>query len=319
MAHSIRLIFAALAIGVGGLCNTAPAALVVTGYTNATNDRFSNDPAFIASGFDLSGIGQAASGRWATAISRNVVITAAHFRPTGNVYFHPGNDPSTAPVVRTIVSGSRVGSSDLYVSVLNKPLPSSIAHYSFAQEMLAGPPPVGDEAFLVSAGIYQDLNAYMFGLSPFDKSLDPNRSAFTDQAVGRNLISGYSENFPFQANTDNDTLILFFDGIGTANHVQYESRVVGGDSGAPLFVDLGGEFRLLGVNSFRFNDNSGSGITYTGNKTSLINGYIQFYAVPEPGTVAVMALCSVAVVVRRVRRGRLKLEGCAECLRGRAD
>lgn len=310
MATSLRLIFVALAIGCSAASSPVSAALFITGYTDATNDRFSDDPAFIAGGFDLSGIGQTGTGRWATAISRNVVISAAHRRPTGQVHFYPGNDPSANPVVRSIVSGSRVGSSDLHVSLLNKPLPSSISHYSFANEMLTGPPPDGDKAFLVPAGVYQDMNAYMFGLSPFNKSLDLNRSGHTDQAVGRNLISGYSENFPFQTNTDNDTLILFFDAEGEPNHVQYESRVVGGDSGAPLFVDMNGEFRLLGVNSFRFTDNSGSGVTYVGNKTAVINGYIAYYAVPEPGTMAILTICTGAVVLRRsgvrVRGKRLR-------------
>lgn len=316
MATSLRMIIATVAMGCCVVSSTASAALVITGYTDATNDRFSNAPAFIASGFDLSGIGQAGTGRWGTAISRNVVLTAAHFRPTGQIFFQPGNDPSAAPVVRTIVSGSRVGSSDLYVSLLNKPLPSSIAHYSFANETLSGPPPTEDGAFLVPAGLYEGLNAYMFGLSPFNESLDPNRSAYTDQAVGRNLISGYSENFPFQTNTDNDTLILFFDGVGTTNHVEYESRVVGGDSGAPLFVDINGQFRLLGVNSFRFDDNSGSGVTYVGNKTSLINGYIAVHAVPEPGTMGILAVCTGAVVIRRFR-GR-NISKADTCQRGEA-
>jgi len=302
MATSLRLIFVALAIGCSAASSRVSAAIFIDGYTDATNDRFSDDPAFIAGGFDLSGIGQTSTGRWATAISRNVVISAAHRQPTGRVHFYPGNDPSAKPVVRSVVSGARIGSSDLHVSLLDKPLPSSIMYYSFANEMLAGPPPTEEGAFLVSAGIYQDLNAYMFGLSPFDKSLDLNRSGHTDQAVGRNLISGYSENFPFQSNSDNDSLILFFDAEGEPNHVQYESRLRGGDSGAPLFVDINGEFRLLGVNSFRFTDDSGSGVTYAGNKASLINEYIAVHAVPEPGAMAVLAVCTGVVVIRRVRR-----------------
>lgn len=304
MTNLFRIAFTLLAIAFNAGSNSVSAALVITGYTDATNDRFSNDAAFIASGFDLSGIGQAGTGRWATAISRNVVITAAHFRPTGQVFFQPSNDPTVAPVVRTIVSGTRVGSSDLYVSVLNKPLPSSIAHYSFATETLAGPPPSVDGAILVPAGIYQGLNAYMFGLSPFNESLDQNRSPYTDQAVGRNLISGFSDDFPFQSNTDNDSLILFFDAEGSQNHVPYEARVLGGASGAPLFVDIDGEFRLLGVNSFRFNDNSASGVSYIGNKTSLINGFIAVHAVPEPGSMAVLAICTGVVAIRRFSKRR---------------
>ncbi len=50
--------FAVLVIAFSAFSGTASVALVITGYTDATNDRFSDDPEFIAGGFDLSGIGE---------------------------------------------------------------------------------------------------------------------------------------------------------------------------------------------------------------------------------------------------------------------
>lgn len=85
----------------GGLQPIA-ADIIIDGYTNATNDRFTNDGTFIMSGFDLSGVGQASTGRWATAISRNVIISANHLSPSGTISFFPGNDASATPVTRTI-------------------------------------------------------------------------------------------------------------------------------------------------------------------------------------------------------------------------
>lgn len=65
------------------------AAIVIDGYTHATNDRFTDSPTFVLNGSDLSGVGQDASGRWATAISRNVIISANHFQPSGTVFSFP--------------------------------------------------------------------------------------------------------------------------------------------------------------------------------------------------------------------------------------
>ena len=120
------------------------ADISIDGYSDASNDRFTNSSMFVMNGFDLSGVGQAASGRWATAISRNVIVSAAHFAPSGTITFFPGNDPTAPRVERSILMGARVPGTDLYVAVLNANLPSSIKHYTFASESLSGPPPSGN-------------------------------------------------------------------------------------------------------------------------------------------------------------------------------
>ncbi len=288
------------------------ASISIDNYSHPTNDRFTNDPAFIASSFDLSGIGQTSTGAWATAISNNVVISAWHAAPDPgtpvgvlgpDVFFYTANDPSAAPVVRQFVGGSglRIGSTDIFVGVLNAPLPNTIAHYAIADLSLNGPEPAGPNFFVVPAPTFQDLNAYTFGLSPFDENIvGDNRFAFNDQAVGRNRISGYAENVPFNG-ADNDSLILLRDPPGSMNYVEHESLFQGGDSGGPTFVEIGGQLVLLGTNAFRYNDNSGSGINYLGNQSAAIRNFIQVNAVPEPASLSLL-ICFGAIAAARRRR-----------------
>ena len=283
------------------VCNidSAQADIQINGYTDATNDRFSNDPSFIVAGFNLSGVGQTENREWATAISRNVVISAAHLAPVGKVYFFPGNDPSATPVIRNIASGTKVSQTDLYLAVLDAPLPASIMHYEVASESLVGTP-----GTLTSAGVYQGTNAYMFGLSPKFYPV-----FYTEQAVGRNRINGYVENLSFAGNTDNDMLVLRYDSAGDPDYVQYESHIVGGDSGAPLFADVGGTLRVLGVNSAQLAAGGafyGSGVTYTGNRFADIDNFIRASAVPEPASMALLATVAGTAAIMRRKRNRFR-------------
>ena len=118
----------------------AQGQLLIDNFTPQANDRFTNDSSFILNGSDVSGVGRVNSGlgRWATAISRNVVVSAYHARPldTATIEFHTNNDPNGPTVTRGISSSFRVpqssslgNDSDLWVGVLDSNLPSSIASY----------------------------------------------------------------------------------------------------------------------------------------------------------------------------------------------
>lgn len=297
----------------GGILAAVPslirADIIIDGYSHATNDRFTNSGSFVMSGFDLSGVGQTdggispTDGRWATLISPNVVVSALHYAPSGTVYFYPGNDPNAAPVTRTVVSGVQVGDTDLWLGVLDSPVPSSIKFYSYATTPLSGTP-----GQLVSAGPYQGLNAYWFGKSPFDHNADPNdnRWSYNDQAVGRNLIDWYVENVTFGSYTDCDALLSLYGNnpfVTGSPAVQYECWLQGGDSGGPLFVDVGGQLVLLGTNAFIYSLNNGqfvgSGVNYIGNHAQFIADFIA--SVPEPGSaVLVLVLAGAALSRRRV-------------------
>lgn len=283
-------------------CTLADAAIFVRDYTDATNDRFTNDASFIMSQFNLSGVGRTDAGDWVTAIAPNVVIGATHANVTGNAMFFPGNDPTATPVARAISGGMQIPGTDLYVASLAQDLPNSIQHYNFAGEALSGTPGTATSIFFDNAGSFQDMNAYIVGVSP---AVDPGRSNFAFQAVGRNRVTHYSENVQFLGYTDADSMLLFFDGVGDANVVQHEAKLVSGDSGAPTFVEVNGQLVLLGINSFVANTPNTSGIAYTGNQVAAINGFIaSVNPVPEPGTITMLALAASAGAAYRWSRKR---------------
>lgn len=295
MSPSARLVASFVFALLSTLSSAGSAAITINGYTPETNDRFTNDPAFIMSGFDLSGIGQAASGRWATAISRNVIVSAAHFAPSGTVSFFEANDAASGAITRSVATGSgtRVPGTDLWVGVLDSQLPSSITHYEYATEALSGV-----EGSVTNAGIYQGLNAYLVGRSP------ETHPANQDQAFGRNRVTGFQENVdapPPISVPDLDALLFDNDPEGSAPFVEFESRLVSGDSGAPTFVEIGGSFRLIGTNSFIYDGSpNGSGVNYIGNQADFITSFIEANAVPEPGAGVVVCLMA-GIVLRRKR------------------
>ncbi len=127
--------------------------------------------------------------------------------------------------------------------MLDSNLPGNITHYDFATTALSG-----TDNTIVNAGIFQDENAFLFGLSP------ASPTDASDQAVGRNMVAGYVENPDFSGvavlsgNTDNDVLIFYNDPDTSGDHVLYETQFASGDSGGPTFIDNSGKLLLLGTN-----------------------------------------------------------------------
>jgi hypothetical protein len=284
MRESISILVVAIVLTFVG---TSAADITINGFTDETNDRFTNSSSFIGAQFDFSGVGR--RNGWATLISPNVLVTANHAPGTApNAYrFYPGNDPTATPVIRTEASRLRLagqgGNSDLLLIALSEPVTSEIAYYNFADELIEAPAYDADtNPGLFAAGSFQGEEAYVFGLSPTDRT--PNNSAI-DQAVGRNRITGYIEEITFGAFTD--SLLLQNDAQGSGNFVQYETLVQAGDSGAPVFVERDGELVLLGTNSFRSGTDF-SGVTYLGNYADQIDAFIALNSV-EP-TVTHVAL-----------------------------
>lgn len=277
------------------LVRVASADIKIDSYTNATNDRFTNSSSFVLNSYSLSGVGQANNGRWATLISPNVVISAWHYFPATNsqISFYIDNNPGSVPIVRTVTSTStRVGSTDLWIGVLNAPV-TGATYYQIADELLTGPTNT-----LVAAGTFQNVNAYMVGRSP------KSNSAFRDQAVGRNRISGYKENVVFNG-ADNDSLLLAYNQNTSPDYVQFESHLVSGDSGGPFFIERNGKLVLLGTNGFveTFGGQFYSGVNYVGNQASFIRNFINVNGVPEPS--AGLLLCGLSGIFFASRRSRL--------------
>ena len=307
--------------------NSASAQITIDNFSDATNNRFTNDTNFIGADFDFSGVARTTdNGRWGTLISSNAVLTAQHFRPAvGSIFeFFPDNDSTSSPFEAIVTGTERVGNTDLSIAILDRNVDSSIAIYNFATVEYEGQEPTtitnpdGSTANLTSFNI--DPNeidivgerALVFGISESD---NPSRS--TDQAVGENLVFGYSENVIFGPNTDNDTIIFERDPAGSDNFLTHETYVQSGDSGAPTFLidSESDELVLLGVNSFQLNGQApdpfqSSGVTYTGNQVEEINAILTANAfsvasvvsVPEPGCLVALTFIGFGILGRRNRQ-----------------
>jgi len=263
----------------------------INGFATLENDRFSNDGSFVGDAFDFSGVGRSSDSRWGTLVSSNVFISAQHLHPAvgQSLTFYATNDSSGASVTRTVVSGQRIGSSDLWVGVLGEPVSSNIKAYSFATTA------VSDFASFQLSPYYLE-NSYMVGRSP---------TAFTsliDVAVGRNRLDFYAEDVAVGSTTD-DAIVAIYDTVPL--EVDHEAILQGGDSGAPLLVDVGGNLELVGINWFVGELVGGediSGFSYLGNYHAAIEAIIDVnvVSVPEMETMAgLLGLCSLLVVMRR--------------------
>lgn len=276
-----RLLLTLVLFFVVGL-ESASAQLSIANFSEATNNRFTNDANFIGAGYDFSGVAIAASRPfWGTLISPNAALTAQHLSPSAGIayQFYPNNDPNSTPFEAIVTNTFRVGNSDLSIAILDRNVDPSITVYSFATDEYMGDPPTNTGTFFNTdpsqVGIVGQ-RALVFGRSQTDF---PNVT--TDQAVGENLVLGYSENVNFLSNTDNDAIIFENDAIGSANFLTHESYVQSGDSGAPTFLidSATNELVLLGVNSFRLDGAAPStfqstGVTYTGNLVNEINAIL---------------------------------------------
>lgn len=253
-------------------------ALNVDGFTSATNDRFDNDPSFIGSAENFSAVGLDANGRWGTLISSNVFLSANHFRPVnGSVLrYYATNDPAGPFEERTVIAGQRIAASDIWIGILDDPLPPGYAPVALATEAIA------DEAAFNSSTQVNET-AYMFGRSP------SGFPVVEDVSVGLNILDYWLESVSVAGSTD-QALVAREDISGDPNYLTYEAFVVGGDSGAPLLRDVSGTLTLVGINWFNgsadFDDRpvqeeirNLSGFSYVGNYASEIQANADAFAV----------------------------------------
>ncbi len=251
--------------------------IVIQGYTDATNNRFTNSPSFIASNFNLSGIGLTAGAVWGTLVSPNVIVSATHYPPSGAITFFPNNDPSSTAVTRQVTGNTmQINNSDVWVAQLDTPVDSTITFFPFGTAQLTGPSNAmngpNDPLLQGSAGIYAGLDGYVVGRSP------GNNDNTQDHAIGRNVISYFAKDVPQSGLTD--TLVFEIN-----NSHPFEATLAQYDSGAPFFVDINNQLVLLGVNSINdIPNNVAGGVAYLGNQetATAIQSFINSSAVPEP-------------------------------------
>lgn len=199
--------------------------IAIDGFSSLTNDRFANDVTFEGNAYDFSGVGRTSNSRWATLVSRNVILSANHFQPSqsGTVTFYETNDPMGNSVTINVQSGSgqRIGASDLWIAVLEEAVPANYATYSFATENITSSAELASSPYALN-------NAFLLGRSPSDFD------SLTDVAIGRNRLDGWLDDVTAAGTTDDGLLAV----DNTAGGVEFESILEVGDSGAPSLLIL---------------------------------------------------------------------------------
>lgn len=257
-----------------GAIAAARGSIIIDGFNTAANDRFANSGSFVAVGYDLSGV--ALNGTWATMVSSNVFLSANHYHPSvgGALTFYSSNDPSGGSVARTVLAGQRIGTSDLWIGVLNSPLPGGYAYYDFATEDIWNL-----SQFALSP--YAGENAFLFGRSSTAWPISQ------DMAVGRNVLDVWYD----EISSGVDAIGSVVNITGDTNYVTYEAYLQGGDSGGGMFVDDGtGDLKLVGINWFisTIGTKNGNGQSYVGNYNTEISAFVAAHQIPEPSALVLL-------------------------------
>jgi hypothetical protein len=268
-----------------------------------------NSSSFVAAGVDLSGIGWLTSnpGFAFAMISPQHFITAAHngetaFANQPSVTFFTGNATSSSTVTATVASIARVASlpgstfstTDILLGTLTQPVPSNVTSYAI---------PVG-------------LRSQFTGLPVFIYT--------QNHAIGTNNVTQFFDNQNVQTspptlpNSSTNLVGYDFNSSGPPG----ETLLQTGDSGKPTFLNLGGQFALLGshsatgtVGSTPFSLDAFLPDYVTQMNAMMAGSGFQVRVVPVPEPTLVLSAAGVAagawVGWRRIRRGRRAGAGTA--------
>lgn len=256
----------------------ASAAMLIDGYDPAFNDRFANDPSFIAAGYDLSGLARSPSNKWGTLVSPNVFLASTHWHPdNGNILtFFETNDPSGPSTTRTVIGGQRIGLSDIWIGILDQSLPSGHTPFPFLDE------PIANATQFENSSLF-DAEVFMVGRSNDDGS------SVTNIAFGRNILDRWEQEIT-QGSTTDSALEAIYQIPSDSGYTPFESFLVLYDSSAPVLRDIGGQLTIVGLNWYIQGDvdvnpkppltlRDISGFAYVGNYAPLIQGVINAFVI----------------------------------------
>jgi len=241
-------------------------SLTIDNYSAAKNDRFANDASFILGDQNLSGIARASNNAWLVMISPNTFLCAAHYTPAvgDTIRFYRENDVNGASITRVAASTrQKVGASDLYIGTLDAPLPEGYAYYDYADEI------VTDSTEWTAT--HRNRLLFHFGQSP------GNYPPEQDIGVGFNLADVWVGLHTI----DGSTAYVFaaiYEASGDPDYQKYESKVVGSDSGAPVFYKTDtGDLRVLGITwgtATWGKGDTGSLFTYVGSYADSVSRFV---------------------------------------------
>jgi hypothetical protein len=268
------------------------AVLALQSYDAASHHRFEDDPAFIGSAYDWSGV--AYRGDWFTRISDTYYVTAWHARAAGNATFYETNDPLGPSVTVNAPSLTRIGTTDIAIGRFSSSPGSNIAIYGIADEATT-------QATFTSSSYYE-MEAFVVGLN------GTGGSTTTNFRVGRNELDGFYDNVALTATNITDTITYDDDRYTAESLGADEAYLQGGDSGAPTFISVGSELVLtsihLGIDGTRSYDSflsnyiaEISAIVEAGGESLTLVSPIE--AVPEPSSMLMLALGAIPLILRR--------------------
>ena len=292
MFVKIAIVFTLLGCSLGS-------AITIAGSTPQLNDRFANDPNFIGSQYDFSGVAREISGNqntWATLIGHCYFISANHFHPADGdlVTFYETNDPNGASHTYTVSGGTRIGNTDLWIGYFDQEVDSSIARYSFSTTVADS---LEDTGLVTVASNVTFEDAVAIAQNT-DSGITYAGTAATQVAVGQNNFEAFIDDSPV---LDLGT----FDQIITIEETGelFETQAVANDSGSPIFSIDGGELILQGTASAIGTLETGEDITiynYVGSYDVLGTiDALDITHIPEPTVVALLSLGGLTLLRRK--------------------
>ena len=272
MTHFMKTLVIALLLLLPAI---AHGTMTIRNYSAARHYRFytGSDKNFIGTLYDFSGVGYSSGGSWATLVSDNYFISAAHLHPgTGQtVTFYTTNNLNETKYTYTVAGGKQIGTTDLWVGWFDTAVAPSLERYP----VLALP----------DNEDYNDLVLFIYG--------KPNY-------VGRNVLDSVNSGV-FSYDYDNKDI----PSVGGD-----EAYLIAGDSGAPSLTVVNSSLSLVGIHWAHTSSTAVDGAisydTFVPEYIDEVNAVMaaksqSLMAVPEPDMIWYLMIIAGVLVLQKRR------------------